>query len=96
MYYLLQIIGIFIIFMLTNWFSWWFTEKGNVPDFLDYKPFSCRLCLTFWLLVGISIAIGISFKLWLVLIAGIVLAILNAGAMWINQKNRTIKISDFK
>ena len=92
MYYLFQFIGVFILFMLANWFTWWFTEKDNVPEFLDFKPFSCRLCLTFWLLVGISIAIGISFKLWVVLIAGVILAILNAGAMWVNQKNKTIKI----
>ena len=92
MYYLFQFIGVFILFMLTNWFTWWFTEKGNVPEFLQYKPFECRLCLTFWLLVGIYIAIGISFKLWVVLIAGVILAALNAGAMWVNQKNKTIKI----
>ena len=89
---LFQFIGVIIIFLLSNWFTWWFTEKGNVPDFLDFKPFSCRLCLTFWLLVGIYIAIGISFKLWVVLIAGVLLAILNALAMWVNQKNKTIKI----
>lgn len=89
---LFQFIGVIIIFLLSNWFTWWFTEKGNVPDFLDFKPFSCRLCLTFWLLVGIYIAIGISFKLWVVLIAGVLLAILNAGAMWVNQKKKTIKL----
>ena len=89
---LFQFIGVIIIFLLSNWFTWWFTEKGNVPDFLDFKPFSCRLCLTFWLLVGIYIAIGISFKLWVVLIAGVILAALNAGAMWVNQKKKTIKL----
>lgn len=93
---LIQFIAVFIIFLVVSYFTWWFTEKDNVPEFLEYKPFQCRLCLTFWLLVGIYIAIGISFKLWVVLIAGLILAILNAGAMWINQKNRTIKISDFE
>ena len=92
MCYLLQFIAVFIIFLITNYFAWWFTEKDNVPEFLQYKPFQCRLCLTFWLLVGIYITIGISFKLWIVLIAGILLSILNAGAMWINQKNKTIKV----
>lgn len=93
---LIQFIAVFIIFLVVSYFTWWFTEKDNVPEFLEYKPFQCRLCLTFWLLVGIYIAIGISFKLWVVLIAGLILAILNAIAMWVNQKNRTIKISDFK
>ena len=92
MCYLFQFIAVFIIFLLVSYFTWWFTEKDNVPEFLEYKPFQCRLCLTFWLLVGIYTAIGISFNLWIVLISGVILAILNAIAMWINQKNKTIKI----
>ena len=92
MSYLLEFIAVFIIFLLVSYFTWWFTEKDNVPEFLEYKPFQCRLCLTFWLLVGIYIELGISFKLWVVLIAGVILAILNALAMWINQKNKTIKL----
>ena len=96
MCYLLQFVAVFLIFLAISYFTWWFTEKDNVPEFLQYKPFQCRLCLTFWLLVAIYIAIGISFKLWIVLIAGVLLAILNAIAMWVNQKSKTIKISDFE
>lgn len=92
MCYLLQFIAVLLIFLGVNYFTWWFTEKNNVPEFLEYKPFQCRLCLTFWLLVAVYIALGISFKLWIVLIAGVILAVLNAGAMWVNQKNKTIKI----
>ena len=95
MYLLFEFIAVFIIFFVINYFTWWFTEKDNVPEFLEYKPFQCRLCLTFWLLTGVYIAIGVSFKLWIVLIAGIILAILNALAMWVNQKQNTIRIEDF-
>lgn len=95
MYLLFQFIGVFIIFFITGYFTWWFTEKDHVPEFLEYKPFQCRLCLTFWLLVGIYIALGISFKLWVVLIAGCILAILNALAMWVNQKYNTISIEEY-
>ena len=92
MEYLIQFILVGIIFFSTEYFSWWFTEKGKVPEFLQYKPFQCRLCLTFWLLVAIYLVLGISFKLWIVLISGIILAILNAIAMYINQRNKTIKL----
>ena len=92
MCYLLQFVAVLLIFLAISYFTWWFTEKDNVPEFLQYKPFQCRLCLTFWLLVAIYIALGISFKLWIVLIAGVLLAILNAIAMYVNQKNKTIKI----
>lgn len=92
MYLFIQFITVFIIFIAINYFAWWFTEKNTVPEFLAYKPFECRLCLTFWSLIGIYAAIGISFKLWVVLITGVVLAILNAIAMIINQRNKTIKV----
>ena len=96
MYLLFQFIGAFIIFFIINYVVWYITERDKVPEFLQYKPWSCRLCATLWTLVTVYIAIGISFKLWVVLITGVILAIMNAIAMWVNQKNRTIKISDFK
>lgn len=96
MYCLLQFAGVLLIFLIISYFTWWFTEKDNVPEFLEYQPFSCRLCLTYWLLTGIYVAIGVSFNLWIVLIAGVLLAGLNAIAMKVNQKNKTIKIEDFK
>lgn len=94
---LLQFLLVGVIFSLVGYFTWWFTEDedlGHIPKFLDYKPFQCRLCLTFWLLVAVYVALGISFKLWVFLIFGIILAILNAIAMYINQRNKTIKIID--
>lgn len=96
MYILFQFLLVGIIFFVVGYISWWFTEKddGHVPEFLDFKPFSCRMCLTFWSLVAVYIALGIGFKMWVVLIGGIVLAILNAIAMYVNQKQKTIKISD--
>lgn len=92
---LIEFILVGLIFLIVSYFTWWFTEKGKVPEFLDYKPFQCRLCLTYWLLTGIYVAIGISFKLWIVLIAGVILAGLNAIAMKINQKNKTITIEEY-
>ena len=94
---LLQFLLSGLIFFIVGYFTWWFTEDedlGHIPKFLDYKPFQCRMCLTFWLLVVIYIALGLSFKLWVFLTFGIILAILNAIAMHINQKNKTIKIID--
>ena len=94
---LLQFLLSGLIFFIVGYFTWWFTEAediGHIPKFLDYRPFQCRLCLTFWLLVAIYIALGLSFKLWVFSIFGIILAILNAIAMYINQRNKTIKIID--
>lgn len=94
---LLQFLLVGVIFSLVGYFTWWFTEDedlGHIPKFLDYKPFQCRLCLTFWLLVAVYVALGISFKLWVFLIFGVILAVLNAIAMYVHQKRNTIKIID--
>lgn len=92
MYTLFQFAIVIAIFFIVNYFTWWLTEKDNVPKFLEYKPFQCRTCITFWLLTGIYAALGVSFELWIVLITGIILAVLNAIAMKIDQKNKTVKI----
>lgn len=94
MYLLFQFIIVFIIFIAVSYFTWWFTN-GHVPEFMDYKPWKCNLCLSYWLLTGIYVALGVSFELWVVLIAGVILAALNAIAMKVNQKNKTISINDF-
>ena len=94
---LFQFLLVGVIFTLVGYFTWWFTEHkdiGHIPEFLEFKPFNCRLCLTFWLLVAVYIALGISFKLWVFLICGLILAVLNAIAMYVHQKQNTIKIED--
>ena len=92
---LLQFLGIFIVFFATSYATWYVTEKELVPQFLNYKPFSCQTCLTFWSLVAIYLGMGITFKLWICLIGGLVLAVLNAIAMVVHQKRNTISINDF-
>lgn len=89
---LLQFVLILLIFLPTSYFAYWLTEVKGLPQWLDYKPFICRLCLTFWLLVGIYTAIWLSFSCLYVGIGGYALAAMNALAMYIDQKNKTIKI----
>lgn len=89
---LLQFILIVAIFLPVRWFAWKMTEVWGLPQWLQYKPFICKLCLTFWLLIGAYTAIWISFACLIVGIGGILLAILNAVAMYVDQKNKTIKL----
>lgn len=92
---LLQFIGIFIVFFATSYATWYVMEKELVPQFLNYKPFSCQTCLTFWSLATIYLGMGLIFKLWICLIGGLVLAVLNAIAMYYHQKNNTISVKDY-
>ena len=89
---LLQIILLPVIFVPIRWFAWWMTEVKGLPVWLDYKPFNCKLCLTFWLLIGSYLSIWASFSCLYTGVAGVILACMNALAMYIDQKNKTIKI----
>lgn len=89
---ILQVILILAMFIPIRWFAWKVTEVWGLPEWLQYKPWNCKLCLTFWSLLFSYLTIGLIFSLPITLYGGIALAIMNALAMWIDQKNKTIKI----
>ena len=89
---LFEFIVVLVIFLIVNYGGYWLTEVRGLPKWLQYKPFNCRLCLTFWSLIGCYTAIWASFSCLAIGVVGITLAIMNALAMWIDQKNKTIKI----
>ena len=89
-----QLLAMLIIFLATKYLTYFITEVKGVPKWLDYKPFNCSLCSCFWTLIAIYTTLLIIGYNWAG-IGGIILAILNALAMWINQKKKTEKIEDF-
>lgn len=89
---LFDIITVFIIFFVVNYTAYYMTEVKTMPQWLQYKPWICRLCLTFWSLITIYCTIWASFNCLIIGTVGIALAIMNALAMWIDQKSKTIKI----
>lgn len=70
------------------------TDVWGLPEWLNYKPWNCYLCLTFWTLLFIYLSVGLIFNLKITLFGGILLTVMNALAMWIDQKHKTIKIED--
>lgn len=80
--------------MIVRFFVYNITEVWGVPEWLNYKPWNCQKCLTFWVLVAAFLGLGFIFKLTLTMITGLVLAGLNAVAMHYNQKRKTVKIED--
>ena len=89
---ILQVILILAMFIIIRWFAWKVTEVWGLPEWLQQKPWNCKICLTFWSLLATYLSIGLIFNLYITLIGGIALAIMNALAMWIDQKNKTVKI----
>ena len=88
--YLIQVALILVIFLIVRVCVFKFERIKHFPKFLDYQPWNCELCLTFWTLIAIYAFIGIINELYLLLIGGVILAILNAIAMKINEKKNKI------
>lgn len=90
----LQILLILIIFFPIRYTTYQVTDVWGLPEWLNYKPWNCYLCLTFWTLLFIYLSVGLIFNLKITLFGGILLTVMNALAMWIDQKHKTIKIED--
>ena len=92
---LFQFILIMAIFFPINYAAYWVTEVRGLADWLQYKPWVCRLCLTFWTLIFTYSAIWLSFSCLYLGIGGVILASMNALAMWIDQKQKTVTLEDY-
>lgn len=95
MYIIIQFAAMLVSFLLVNWLGYNITEQWGLPSWLNYKPFNCRLCLTFWSTVAVAVIYGL-FGMAITAIGLAILAVLNAAAMWLNQKNNTVKIEDYE
>lgn len=89
---ILQVILILALFFPVKWLGWKITEQWGLPEWLQFKPWNCRLCLTFWMLLFTYLSIGLIFSLYITLFGGIAMAMMNALAMYIDQKRKTIHL----
>lgn len=89
---ILQLVLVLALFFPIKWLCWKITEVWGLPTFLDYMPWVCRKCLSFWSLISIYIAIGLVFQLYITLGVGVLLTILDTIAVIVDQKKKTIKI----
>lgn len=89
---LFEFIAMMLIFFIANYGAYYVTEVKGLPTWLQYKPWICRLCLTFWTLIFTYTAIWLSFSCLYLGISGILLASMNALAMYIDQKQKTVHL----
>lgn len=62
-----------------------------MPSFLQYRPFSCRICQNFWLNVFAYVGIYIIYQWKITLILGLILTVLNTIAQKVDQKQKTVE-----
>lgn len=81
-----EFISAIIVFFAITYLIWYVLEwKFWIPKAFDYKPFSCRKCLTFWTLLFTAVGGTLSgFGVFGITLA--VVACLNAAAMIIDER----------
>lgn len=90
-----EFILIFILYLLVVYAAYYVTEVKRLPDWLQFPPFHCRKCLTFWSLLAVSLVIGFSFDLPVFMATGILLSVLTGTSMYYDEKNKTISLKDY-
>lgn len=89
---LVEFILAIFIYIAVVMAAYYATEVYVLPKWLRFPPFHCRKCLTFWSNISAALIIGLSFGLYWYMGLLIILGILTAIAMHIDQKQKTIKI----
>lgn len=74
--------------------AYYATEVKRLPQWLQFPPFHCRKCLTFWSNFAAGLVVGLSFSLWVTMITVLVMATLTAISMHVDQKRKTISVED--
>lgn len=91
---LLEIVVAVVEFFLLQYIVYLWTEKNlQYPEWLEYKPWCCRLCLGFWLPVGFFLAVGLTLHLYLMMATGLIITVLNTIAYYIHENNHKLLIS---
>jgi len=91
---ILQVLTALFIFFGIKVLTQWLFEKEDrwPPRMLNYRPWSCRLCFTFWLLLACFGVWWLLTKWTLTVVLGIMLTALDAIAQKVEQRNNTKSI----
>lgn len=90
---LFEFVIAFIMYFVIVYGAYFVTEVKRLPEWLQFPPFECRKCLTFWSNFIAGLVVGLSFSLYITMITVFVMAILTAISMHIDQRNKTISIN---
>lgn len=91
---LFEFVIAFIMYFVIVYGAYYATEVKRLPEWLQFPPFECRKCLTFWSNFIAGLVVGLSFNLYITMITVFVMAILTAISMHIDQKRKTISINN--
>lgn len=92
---ILEIFITFIVFFVVKSLVFYLTDVKGLPEFLNYKPYCCFKCLSFWSLLTIypTLFYISNYSWWYLLIVGISITGLDTIAKHIDENN-IISIKD--
>lgn len=82
---LLIIVSLIILFFAIKWLSFLIVQNIELPVWLDYKPYNCPTCLSFWLNIGLSVCL--TFLITKLSIVYIIITLLDGVALLIDYRN---------
>lgn len=82
---LLIIVSLIILFFAVKWLAFLITKNVELPVWLDYKPYNCPTCLSFWLNIGLSVCL--TFLITKLSIVYIIITLLDGVALLIDYRN---------
>ena len=94
LFIIIQLMAILLTLLAVKFAAWEITEQMELPEWIDYKPYHCRLCLGFWLQMLIYSTFGALLYLPVYMYGGWIVATLDAIAYWIHIRKNTESIKD--
>lgn len=92
--FILKMIIILLIWLIVLYEANWFTNKIDIPKFLDFKPINCFKCHSTWLGIFVYITLMFQTRWYVPCTIGIILSILTGIALFVDEKNKFIKIEE--
>lgn len=93
--FILLLVGCLIGYSL----GWYFTEECRLADkhpLFDFEAFKCRQCLTFHITWVTTTIMSLAFGDWIMLGVGLFFAFMIFLGIRIDEKNKTINLSDYE
>lgn len=82
---LIIVLSLIILFFVVKWLAFLIVQNVKLPVYIDYKPYNCPTCLSFWLNLGLSVCLTLIITKLSVIY--IIITLLDGVALLIDYRN---------
>lgn len=88
--FLMKVLLVVILFLITEYAAYVITEKVNLPEWINHKPFNCRVCCQFWANLLFCLAVFCGTRWTAPCLIWLVLTLLETAALKIDENNKYV------